>query len=95
MYYGLDCGFDFFNLSVKFPDELNGMLQFQGFGRHPGTNGASGGIADLHCHIPLIAAFGGVRQEGLQPGQMPGSNLFGSWKLRQHRIDRRRCQEET
>ena len=38
-----------------------GVLQFQGLGRHPGGNGASGGIADHHCHIPPIAAFRGIR----------------------------------
>ena len=38
---GLDRGFNFFDLGVQFPDEPDGVLQFQGFGGHSGANGAS------------------------------------------------------
>ena len=85
---GLDCGFNLFNFGIQFPDEADCVLQFQGLGRHSGANGASGGIADLHGHIPPIAAFRGICQQGVQSGQMHSGNLLGPWEFRQQRINR-------
>ena len=85
----LDRGFNFFDFSIQFPDEADGMLQFKRLSGHPGANGAFGGIPDFHRHVPPIAASGGVSQQSFQPGQVGGGNLLGPRKLRQQRIDRR------
>ncbi len=43
--------FNFINLGGEFPNELNGVLQFQRFGRHNGTNGSFGCISNLDSFI--------------------------------------------
>ena len=65
---GLDHGFNFFNFGIQFPNEAEGVLQFQRLGGHCRANEASGGIAGFHSHIPPIAASGGFSEQGLQPG---------------------------
>ena len=85
---GLDLFFDFRDFSIQFANEADGMLKFKRLGRHPGTNGVSGGIADSKRHIPLVAAFRGGFQKGFQPGQMGAGDLFGAWKLLQQGVDR-------
>ena len=45
---GLDHGFNFFNLGIQFPNEPDGVPQFQGLGGQPGANGASGGIERIN-----------------------------------------------
>ena len=82
-------GFNFFDFSIQLSNEADGVLQFQGLGRHPGANGASGGIPDLCSLIPPIAASGGIHQQGLQSGQVRGGNLFVSRELGQLRLNRR------
>ncbi len=64
---GLDRGLNFFNFGIQLPNEPNGMLQFQGLGRYPEANGASGGTADIYSHIPPTVVSGGIRQQDLQP----------------------------
>ena len=85
---GLNSSLNFFDLSIQFPDETDGVLQFQGLSRHSGANGTSGGVPELHSHIPSIVAMGCVSQQGLQPRQVCVGDLLGSRKFRQQRINR-------
>ena len=74
---GLNSSLNFFDLSIQFPDETDGVLQFQGLSRHSGANGTSGGVPELHSHIPSIVAMGCVSQQGLQPRQVCVGDLLG------------------
>ena len=67
LHNGLDRGFNIRYLGVQFPDEANGVPQFQRLGGHKRTNRGSGCLPDGYGHIPSIVTFGGVGQEELQP----------------------------
>ena len=66
----LNRNFNFINLGGEFPNEFNGVLQFQRFSRHNGTNGSSGSISNLDGLIFAVATLGCCRKKVCQLGEM-------------------------
>ena len=66
----LNRNFNFINLGGEFPNEFNGMLQFQKLSRHNGTNGSSGSSSNLDSLIFAITTLGCCRKKVWQLGEM-------------------------
>ena len=84
----LNRNFNFINLGGEFPNEFNGMLQFQKFSRHNGTNGSSGSISNLDSLIFAITTLGCCRKKVCQLGEMNFWNLFCTGIFTEERINR-------
>ena len=56
LHNGLDRGFNVRYLGVQFPDETNGVPQFQRLGWHNRANGGSGNFSDGHRRVPLAVS---------------------------------------
>ena len=54
----LDGSFNLVDLICHHLYQMGGVLQFHGFGRKDGADGASGSIPDCKRHIAFITAFG-------------------------------------
>ena len=74
----LNLSLNFSDFIVQFPDEADGVLQFERLSGHPGANRVSGSIPDFKSHVPLAAAFGGGFEQRFQPGQMGCGNFPGT-----------------
>ena len=66
----LNRNFDFINFGGEFPNEFNGMLQFQRFGRHDRTNRNSGSISNLDSFFFFVMPLGCCCKKVCQLGKM-------------------------
>ena len=80
--------FDFINLGGEFPNELNGMLQLQGFSRHDRTDGSSGCISNLDSLVFSVMTLGRCCKEVRQLGEMNFGNLLCAGIFAEKRVDR-------
>ena len=69
----LDGGFYFLALFVQFPDDADGMPEFQRLGRHNRANVVRGGVPEDERHIrPYRPLEASVRSNFISPGNLRG-----------------------